>query len=358
MSKFNPVSTPGPKSRPLDAETVRRAAFGRWPDILLALGVSADALARKRNQPCPACGGVDRFQFIDKGQGRFVCRSLDSLGGDGFTLAMHFLGCDFKTALQAVAGALGLSDDSTLITAPARHAHPPQPVAIDPERQRVKLATIWNAARAISTDDPAGRYLAGRGLDLTVTPAALRCHPCLPYWAQANGKPVHITSYPALIAAVTSPKGVLVGLHRIYLDAAGRKARPIHPDTGEAMPVKKLSTLAEGSMLGAAIHLYEPENGVLALAEGIETALAVRLGTGLPCWAAVSAWGLEHVALPEDVREVYVMGDNDTSGTGQRAAEALGRRLLAEERQVRVVIPDRGGADWLDILNERKQEVA
>jgi len=106
-------------------------------------------------------------------------------------------------------------------------------------------------------------------------------------------------------------------------------------------------------MRGAAVRLYEPENGVLALAEGIETALAVRLGSSLPCWACVSAWGLESVVLSEAVADVYVMADNDVSGTGQKAANALARRLLTEARRVRVVIPKRAGADWLDVYTSR-----
>ena len=339
----------------LDLQEVRRQAFGRWPDILQALGMSADVLAKKRNQPCPACGGDDRFQFIDRGAGRFVCRALDTQGGDGFTLVMHWLGCDFRAALQAVAGALGLSNGSILTPAPARAENPAKAVSVDPARQRDKLAAIWNAARAVSADDPASRYLAGRGLDLALYPDALRHHHALMYWIEVDGKPHQLGSYPALLAAITSPAGDLAGLHRIYLTADGHKAAPIHPTTSEALPTKKLATIGEGAMQGAAIRLYAPEAGVLALAEGIETALAVRLGSGLPCWAAVSAWGMQNIVLPESVTDVYIMADNDTSGTGQRAAHALARRLLTEERQVRVVIPDRPGADWLDTLNERQQ---
>jgi putative DNA primase/helicase len=112
-------------------------------------------------------------------------------------------------------------------------------------------------------------------------------------------------------------------------------------------------------MQGAGVRLYGPENGVLAVAEGIETALAARVGSGLPCWAAVSAWGLQNIVLPESVTDAYVMGDNDISGTGQRAAHALARRMQEEERQVRVEIPSRPGDDWLDVLNERQRiEVA
>ena len=359
MRNSNPVSTPGPKACPVDAETVRRAAFGRWSDILQALGMSAEVLAKKRNQPCPACGGTDRFQFIDKGQGRFVCRGLDSMGGDGFTLVQHWLGCDFKTALQAIAATLGLSADIGLPTTPARPEITPKRAAVDPERQRDKLAATWHAAKPVTAGDPVGSYLAQRGLDMAVYPEALRHHHALPYWIEVDGQPQTLGSYPALLAAVTSPAGDLAGLHRIYLTADGHKAAPVHPVTGAVLPCRKLTTVGEGSMQGAGVRLYGPENGVLAVAEGIETALAARVGSGLPCWAAVSAWGLQNIVLPESVTDAYVMGDNDISGTGQRAAHALARRMQEEERQVRVEIPSRPGDDWLDVLNERQRiEVA
>lgn len=41
---------------------VGAAARGRWPEILPALGVPAEALSRKHG-PCPGCGGSDRFRY-------------------------------------------------------------------------------------------------------------------------------------------------------------------------------------------------------------------------------------------------------------------------------------------------------
>ena len=34
---------------------------GRWPDILRSLGLLSSAALAGRDQPCPACGGHDRF---------------------------------------------------------------------------------------------------------------------------------------------------------------------------------------------------------------------------------------------------------------------------------------------------------
>jgi putative DNA primase/helicase len=357
MGNFPGSHTPGGKVRPLDINQVRSAAFGRWADILQTIGMSAEILARRRNQPCPACGGRDRFQWIDKGMGRFVCRALDTQGGDGFALVEHFLNCDFKTALRAVAGVLGLEDNRTPLPLPCSPRAPLAQRPADPGKRRDKLAAIWGGSEAIHLDNAAGRYLARRGLALSAFPGVLRFHPALEYWASdMHDQPLLIGRYPALLARVSGVDGVAVGLHRIYLTEQGGKARPINPETGVELPCKKLMTCAP--IQGAAVQLYSPEGGVIAVAEGIETALAVRVGAGLPCWAAVSAWGLEHIALPEDVKEVYVMADNDQSGTGQRAASTLARRLTADARTARVAIPKHVGHDWLDVLNERQKEEA
>jgi putative DNA primase/helicase len=196
--------------------------------------------------------------------------------------------------------------------------------------------------------------LASRGLDLAFYPAALRHHPALDYWTEVGDKPAKIGIYPAMLAQVTSPTGEIVGLHRIYLTPEGRKAVPRPPVTGEALDAKKLLTAYEGAMRGASVRLFEPESVALAVTEGIETALAVRLGSGLPCWAAVSAWGLENVAIPENVADVHIMADNDISGTGQRAAERLAKRLHGEARRVRIHTPSTPGTDWLDVYNSKE----
>jgi phage/plasmid primase-like uncharacterized protein len=42
------------------------AASGRWPDLLAHFcGLTPDQLSDK-HQPCPLCGGKDRYRFDDK----------------------------------------------------------------------------------------------------------------------------------------------------------------------------------------------------------------------------------------------------------------------------------------------------
>lgn len=332
---------------------LRAAAHGRWIDVLTALGVPEESLTRQ-NKPCPACGGTDRFSFTDsKGSGAFVCRAIDRRGGDGFELVMHWLKSDFRTALAAVAEVLGHEAGTPAARAPAVAAP-----AARREDDGAALRKLWRAAAPMVGDDPAGRYLAGRGLVLPAFPPVLRTHRALPYWHTVHGHPCRLGTYPAMLAAVQGKEGRTVALHRTYLTAEGLKAEPLDPDTREVLPAKKLKTRAERVMPGSAVRLFPPAEGRLALTEGIETGLAVHLACGLPVWACVSANGLISVVLPPEVGEVFIAADNDPSETGQRAAQVLAERLKREGRRVEVLAPSTPGMDWLDVLNAETRAAA
>lgn len=154
--------------------------------------------------------------------------------------------------------------------------------------------------------------------------------------------------HPAMLAAVRDVSGQLVTVHRTLLAGDGHKADVNVP--------KRLMRLPEGrTITGCAIRFGEPHD-VLALAEGIETALSVVVATGLPCWACICAHGLEVVEIPDGVREVLIFADKDRSCTGERSAQELCRRLQAQgiEAAIEAVplnIPRaEKGIDWNDVL--------
>ncbi len=154
--------------------------------------------------------------------------------------------------------------------------------------------------------------------------------------------------FPAMTAAVRDVTGRLVTLHRTLLSSFGTKADVAAP--------KRLMKLPKGRTIsGCAIHIGEPGE-VLALAEGIETALSVSISTNLPCWACICAHGLEVVEIPQTVWEVLIFADKDRSNTGQCSAAKLAQRLQADGLTVRVMsireeIPDAAkGIDCNDLL--------
>lgn len=105
------------------------AADGRWPQILTALaGLTPDQLS-DRHQPCPACGGTDRYRWdSDDGLGGWYCnqcggKNRNGGGGTGIDLLMRVRNWDFKTAARNVEQHLG-------VAAPTVHASPARPQRI------------------------------------------------------------------------------------------------------------------------------------------------------------------------------------------------------------------------------------
>ncbi|NBW15337.1 MAG: hypothetical protein EBR82_45815, partial [Caulobacteraceae bacterium] len=72
--------------------TILDAARGRWPDLLSQLaGLTPEQLTNK-HQPCPLCGGEDRYRFDDiDGNGSWFCNQCggkDHTGGAGSGMDM------------------------------------------------------------------------------------------------------------------------------------------------------------------------------------------------------------------------------------------------------------------------------
>jgi putative DNA primase/helicase len=76
---------------------LKSRAHGHWTPLLGALGVD-ERILNGKNQPCPLCGGTDRFQYTDKfGEGNYHCRSCGA--GGGLKLAQGALGLKFGELL-------------------------------------------------------------------------------------------------------------------------------------------------------------------------------------------------------------------------------------------------------------------
>jgi putative DNA primase/helicase len=179
---------------------------------------------------------------------------------------------------------------------------------------------------------PAERYLTARALPAPDS-ADLLFHPDLTHWESRRG-------FPGIVAIVRDHAGNRVALHRTYLADDGSAKAPLDN------PRKML-----GPVAGGAVRLAEIAGGVLGLAEGIETALAVMTACPqLPVWATLSASNLEQIVVPAKARRIVILADHDASRAGERAAEAAARRLAAEGRRVWIALPAREGEDFNDLL--------
>ena len=193
-------------------------------------------------------------------------------------------------------------------------------------------ARIWSEARP-GPGTPVERSLQARAINLL--PGELRFHPRTP-----RGR-APLTSFgPAMIAAVKDDTG-LVGIHRTFLTSGY--------DGRDPVPQAKL---ALGRLGIGAVRLAPPGDGVLGLAEGIETALSAWQLFNTPCWATLGTERFRHVAIPGSVRRLILFLDNDAAG---RRAERLGRDAhLGTSVSVEVRYPDGAGQDWNDVLRQAR----
>lgn len=308
----------------LSKDQIKAAASGQWVGIFQQH--APEALSPDGNhashRPCPLCGGKDRFRCHNDFEqtGGVICGQTDCplhKTGDGLGALKHLRGWTFAEALKAVAEYLGIR--------PAKkEARPNSPLAV--------------YEQAIADDGTLARYLKSRGLKPEVPPR-LKLQPAGKYYEDRK----YVGSYPVMLAPVAhGPEGKLAGIHRTYLGPLGQgKAAVQEP--------RKLSKAAKpGAYKGAAIWLAKPET-VLAVAEGIETALAVMQATNTPAAACISAAWMANIELPETVQTVELWADNDPAGT--KAAEAAAGSLYSQGRTVFVLIPPEEGDDWLDVLN-------
>lgn len=302
-----------------NAAELKSEARNRWPSLLLQLGVDESVLSG-RNQPCPSCGGRDRFRFTDyQGDGLWICSQCGA--GDGFDLLKLYHGWTFADAARRVTEML-----------PNAQVETP-----DHDAKRKALAELRRITENMERADRVPQvveYLGRRGLRV---PPGLRAHRTLPYY-----DPPAIAHYTAMLGPVQTKNGRLVGLHRTYLKSTD-KALVDSP--------RKLTRSTRGTK-GWAIRLW-PARDRVVIAEGIETAIACEDLWKCPAWSVVSAQGLIAFDPPEGIKRIIVAGDNDANFTGQAAAYEAARRLKAKGYGVEVRIPDEPG-DFNDVLLEKR----
>lgn len=262
-------------------------------------------------------------------------------------------------AVKAVEDCLG---GSAMMARPRLMPSPVVKSTKDTDQQRKRLRKTWLGSRGVSAGDGVSKYLGNRGVLIPSVPKVLRFHPSMPFHhvVDEGGKDrsVVLGHYQAMLAMVQGPDGKPISIHRTYLKD-GQKARIIAPD-GEVLSARKVMS----NVRGGSIRLFDPMDDRLAIAEGIETALAVHLMTGLPVWAGISAGIMKGMVLPSEIKRVYVFADNDPADcNGKRAgpdsAHKFAERLRKEGRKVYVTVPSVVGSDFLDVyLQQHRQRIA
>ncbi|MDJ0277700.1 toprim domain-containing protein [Sphingomonas sp. 2R-10] len=237
-----------------------------------------------------------------------------------------FAGCDTRDVLRAIARirpeALDRSSSAVPSTIDDRVA----------EWRRLRISDLWDDAGHIE-DTIAGRYLARRAID--IASPSLRFQPLTPL---GTGRAFRLR--PAMLAAVTDgPR--LIALQRTFLDRFGCRARDL------TNPRRSWGRPAGGTVRLAAA------NDDLALGEGVESGLSAMILLGLPVWAVLGSQRMAQVTIPDTVRRLILLPDNDLPGRRGAAAAAIAHAQPG--RTIETLWPWYGLNDWNDVLRARRR---
>lgn len=284
---------------------------GRWLEVFREAGID-EKILNGRHHPCPACGGEDRFRYKRDIEGGYFCGSHRANGMD---LLMHITGMSFVQACELAEKVVGKDDN-----------YKPEPPTYA-ERMAERSAPLHRSA-----------YLESRGL---VVPPGLQCIRSLPYF---EGKQ-KVADYPAIMAPVRHHEHGFRTYHATYV-VNGAKA-----------PVERARKILPGkSISGAAVQLCgQPRDGVLGVAEGIETATAAWLlaGKHYPVWSVLSTSGMRSFEWPPAVKRLVIYADNDANLAGHAAAYHLAHRALIAGVQASIITTHDPGLDMNDVLLEK-----
>ncbi len=295
-------------------DTVNQAC-GHWPHILPALGVK---VMKNRHQPCPVCGGSDRFRFDDKeGRGTWFCNQCGA--GDGLKLVEKVFGVSPSEAARKVSDVTG-------------HLSPVAPeviTAAEAETEADRQAAVALAADIMAKTRTAtgNAYLTRKGFP---------------------GRECLTLTTPHKTGGVAYRAGDLVV--------------PLYDGTGALVNVQLVSadgqkrTLKGGQVKGA-WHTLEGQKQSgqrLWIAEGYATALTVHHLTGETVMMALSSVNLLSLASlarqTHPACQIVLAADRDLNGNGQDKATAA-----AASCEGVVALPPVFG-DWNDAFVQQGEE--
>ena len=281
-------------------------------NIFQAAKALGGVVARGNTVNCPGPGHSARDRSLSV-----------KFSGGGDVNVFSYAGDDWRVCKDYVRERLGLDEFSPAGTRPA----PVTVIAGDYKERSERAIAIWRESSSI-TSTPAESYLASRGLQYSGT--ALRWHPSCPF-----GKGERHACMVALVRNIRTNEPQAI--HRTAIDSYGRK----------------VDRKALGPIGGGAVKLTEDAEGtnVIAIGEGIETALSIRKLSGLgtmPVWSVLSAGGIAAFPALPGFEAVWIAADNDVSGTGQKAARAAAERLVAAGIETIILAATQAGTDLND----------
>jgi len=325
--------------------TLAEEMSGRWPSLYSDLVPELrDALERPNGRhgcPGPHHQSVngDAFKFMRdwRETGGGLCNTCGP-HPNGFVMLRWIFDTDAETVRKIVGEWL----EGKGARVPRQTEKGVQRDREDDKELSKWLRGLWRrgAPLADRRAEVARSYLVARGLPewLILRAGNLRGVPAL---RVGKGQDRH---FPAMLALYQSPQGLPVAIHRTWCTDTG-KAPIEHPK--KTTPHRR-----DRPMRGGAVRLFKPMNGVLGIAEGIETAFAAALIGNMPVWSCLFDNGIATFEPPPGVRELHVWGDPDKAGFN--AGKTLKERLADSPVRLHFHYPRIPGQDWLDVWNDRQ----
>lgn len=330
-------------------DIIRHWTPDQWEAVLLKYQLPASCLSGKPC-PCPICGGSDRFTYDNKrGRGDWVCRKCNDgspQAGDGIELIRRVTGMSFLQLAMDIEGKpLPAPMPAGSIARPSLSSR----ARMEPAKAAARLERIWRAAQPLRQDDLAMTYLRHRVPGLAVTPPAAVRLARLEYWHERRV----LGTYWALISQFTLPDGRMATLHRTFLDGDKPAKATIVCPAGELLDAKR-NEVSALTLAGGAVRLMEPVDGVIGVAEGLETAYASQMLFGVPTWFCLNRVLLSRFVVPPSlgIHTVHIFADYDEidpktrKSPGMADALILARRLRDDGIKVVVHRPLVRGTDF------------
>lgn len=216
-------------------------------------------------------------------------------------------------------------------------------------RNRAIARTIVDWAFPCLHSTPCEAYLRSRGIWEPAQATNMR-------YARDRHPQSRENNVPCLVIARTDPAtGSVEGCQRVFLSEDGSKypKKPFAlPDGSTGLTDAKLSL---GISAGAWAMLHKATDK-LVLCEGMESALSAAILFERPAWARCGPFPAE-MALPEHVRDVLIVADNDAPTkngkprvTSEQKAIRLAGFIRSTGRRCEVVAPPEVGTDINDVL--------
>jgi putative DNA primase/helicase len=293
-------------------------------------GLALVGHGKQRQGPCPIHGGSDSLG-VNVETGCWFCFSCGAKGGDVLDFHRQIHGLGFVEAARELGAWIGRDAQAGSWSEAATSHVARRPVPIETRSARRDAPpvakTIFAEAQAL-TGTVGASYLASRGCALPPVDGDLRFHQAVRHESGHVG--------PALVAQITDAvTREPMGVHRTW----------VTPSRKADLPKPKMVL---GPKKGGVIRLW-PDDAVttgLAIAEGIETALAVAHDYR-PIWSVIDAGNMGAFPVLAGIETLVIAADNDAAG--MKGALACADRWATAGVDVRVLVPNTTGADWNDV---------